>query len=110
MERKQTEPLFEVEQDYARLAASSWIGRPDVREVVEWVREAALASVQSLAAHMTGQVQVIRFCWRVYSIGAVYPDGHEEPNPFDPDGREPWPLTEDERNAAGYTLRSSTAL
>jgi hypothetical protein len=102
VESKQTKPLFEVEQDYARLATSSWIGRPDVRAVVEYVREAALASVQSLAAHMTGQVQLIRFCWRVCGIGAVYPDGHEEPNPFDQYGPEPWPLTDDERNAAGY--------
>jgi hypothetical protein len=35
-------------------------------------------------------------------INAVYPDGRQEPNPFDPDGPEPWPLTEDEIKAAGF--------
>lgn len=102
MESEQTKPLFEVEQDYARRAASSWIGRPDVREVVEYVREAALACVTPLEAHMTGQKQVIRFCWCMCSIGALYPDGRKEPNPFDPDGLEPWPLTEEEIKAAGF--------
>lgn len=102
MESERTKPLFDVEEDCARLAASSWIGRPEVREVVEYLREAALASVHSLAAHITAQVQVIRLCWRACDIGAVYPDGREEPNPFDPSGPEPWPVTEDERKAARY--------
>lgn len=44
----------------------------------------------------------MRFCWRVCGIGPVYPDGSEEPNPFDPEGPEPWPLTKRERELAGY--------
>jgi hypothetical protein len=94
--------LFEVEADYALRAASSWIGRPDAREVVEYVREAALACVMPLEVHMTGQKQVLRFCWRMCKINAVYPDGRQEPNPFDPDGPEPWPLSEEEIKAAGF--------
>ena len=41
-------------------------------------------------------------CWRICGIGPVYPDGSEEPNPFDPEGPAPWPLTEREREQAGY--------
>lgn len=102
MESEQSGPLFEVEADYARRAASSWIGRPDVREVVEYVREAALACVMPLEVHMTGQKEVLRFCWRMCKINAVYPDGRQEPNPFDPEGPEPWPLSEEEIKAAGF--------
>ena len=32
----------------------------------------------------------------------VYPDGSEEPNPFDPQGPAPWPLAERERELAEY--------
>ena len=44
----------------------------------------------------------MRFCWRICGIGPVYPDGSEEPNPFDPEGTAPWSLTEREREQAGY--------
>lgn len=32
----------------------------------------------------------------------MYPDGSEEPNPFDPQGPAPWPLAERERELAEY--------
>jgi hypothetical protein len=44
----------------------------------------------------------MRFCWRVCGIGAVYPDGSQEPNPFDPEAPESWSLTASEREQAGY--------
>jgi len=44
----------------------------------------------------------MRFCWRVCGIGPVYPDGSQEPNPFDSEGPAPWPLTKNERELAGY--------
>lgn len=34
----------------------------------------------------------------------MYPDGSEEPNPFDPQGPAPWPLAERERELAEYIV------
>lgn len=38
----------------------------------------------------------------ICGIGPVYPDGSEEPNPFDPEGPAPWPLTKRERELVRY--------
>jgi hypothetical protein len=95
-------PLFRKEEEYARAAASSWIAHPVVRGALDAVRPNALAVTAILLPYMTDQIQCMRFCWRVCGIGPVYPDGSEEPNPFDPEGLAPWPLTECEREEAGY--------
>ena len=102
MESEKAGPLFEKEELYGRAAASSWIGHPAVRGALDAARPAAVAVTAPLIPHMTDQVQCTRFCSRVFEIGLVYPDGSEEPNPFDPEGREPWPLTGRERELAGY--------
>ncbi len=102
MESDKVRPLFEKEEEYARAAASSWIAHPAVRGALNAVRPNAVAATALLLPHMVDQIQCMRFCWRICGIGPVYPDGSEEPNPFDPGGPAPWPLTEREREQAGY--------
>jgi hypothetical protein len=102
VESDKVRPLFEKEQKYARAAASSWIAHPAVRGALDAVRPNAVAVTALLLPHMADQIQCMRFCWRICGIGPVYPDGSEEPNPFDPEGPGPWPLTERERELAGY--------
>ena len=102
MESEKVRPLFKKEEEYARAAASSWIAHPAVRSALDALRPSAVAVTALLLPHMADQVQCMRFCWRICGIGPVYPDGSEEPNPFDPKGPAPWSLTEREREQAGY--------
>jgi hypothetical protein len=102
MESENAGPLFAKEEQYAKAAASSWIAHPAVRGALDTARPHAVAVTATLLPHMTNQVQCMRFCWRVCGIGPVYPDGSQEPNPFDPKGPAPWPLTKSERELAGY--------
>jgi hypothetical protein len=95
-------PLFRKEEKYALAAASSWIANPAVRSALDAARPSAVAITAPLLPHMVNQVQCMRACWRACGIGAVYPDGSQEPNPFDPEGPDPWPLTDRERGQAGY--------
>ncbi|GGR05601.1 hypothetical protein [Kitasatospora griseola] len=93
---------YQREEEHARKTAASWIGHPEVRSAVEAVAPAAGEVVSLLQRHLVDQINIMRFCWRVCGIGARYTDGTEEPNPFDPDGAESWPLTDEEWTAAGY--------
>jgi hypothetical protein len=102
VESEKVRPLFEKEEQYARAAASSWIAHPAVRSALDAARPNAVAVTALLLPHMADQIQCMRFCWRICGIGPVYPDGSEEPNPFDPEGPAPWPLTKRERELAGY--------
>jgi hypothetical protein len=102
VESEKVGPLFRTEEKYARAAASSWIANPAVRIALDAARPSAVAITAPLLPHMVNQVQCMRFCWRVCGIGALYPDGSQEPNPFDPEGPDPWPLTDHERRQAGY--------
>lgn len=102
MESEKAGSLFKKEEQYARVAASSWIAHPAVRSALDAARPSAVAVTRLLLPHMTDQVQCMRFCWRVCGIGPVYPDGSREPNPFEPEGLAPWPLTAQEREVAGY--------
>lgn len=102
VESEKVRPLFQKEEEYARAAASSWIAHPAVRGALDAARPNALAVTALLLPHMANQIQCMRFCWRICGIGPVYPDGSEEPNPFDPEGPAPWPLTKPERELAGY--------
>jgi hypothetical protein len=102
VESEKIGPLFRKEEKYARAAASSWIAYPAVRSALDAARPSAVAVTAPLLPYMVDQVQCMRFCWRVCGIGALYPDGSQEPNPFDPEGPDPWPLTDHERWQAGY--------
>jgi hypothetical protein len=102
VESEKVGPLFRKEEKYARAAASSWIANPAVRIALNVARPNAVAVTTPLLPYMANQVQCMRFCWRVCGIGALYPDGSQEPNPFDPEGPDPWPLTDHERRQAGY--------
>jgi hypothetical protein len=102
VESEKAGPLFEKEEQYARAAASSWIALPAVRTALDAARPNAVAVIALLLPHMADQVQCMRFCWRVGGIGPLYPDGSQEPNPFDPEGPAPWPLAKSERELAGY--------
>jgi hypothetical protein len=73
-----------------------------VRPAITATAAAAPAMVEEFPPYLVNQVQISRFCWRVCQISPVYPDGSEEPNPFDPGGPEAWPLTERVRHLAGY--------
>ncbi len=72
---------------------AAWIGHPGVRSVIEGRREAAETATVLFARHLVDQVQVLRFCSRVFDIGARCPDGAQEPNPFDSTSPGQWPLT-----------------
>jgi hypothetical protein len=102
VESEKVGPLFRTEEKYARAAASSWIANPAVRSALDAARPSAVAITAPLLPHMVNQVQCMRFCWRACGIGALYPDGSQEPNPFDPEGTDPWPLTGHERRQARY--------
>jgi hypothetical protein len=101
MESEKVGPPFKKEEEYAR-AAASWIAHPAVRSALDAMRPNAVAVTALLLPHMADQIQCMRFCWRICGIGPVYPDGSEEPNPFDPEGPASWTLTEGEREQAGY--------
>jgi hypothetical protein len=102
VESEKVRPLFKKEEEYARAAASSWIVHPAVRSALNAARPDAVVVTGPLLLHMSDQIQCMRFCWRICGIGSVYPDGSEEPNPFDPAGPAPWPLTKHERELVGY--------
>jgi hypothetical protein len=102
MKSEKVRPLFRKEEKYARAAASSWVAHPAVRSALDAARPNAIAVTALLLPYMADQKHCMRFCWRVCGIWPVYPDGSQEPNPFDPEGPEPWPLTESERGQAGY--------
>src|SRR5208283_938295 len=110
VESDKVRPLFEKEEEYARAAASSWIAHPAVRGALNAVRPNAVAVTALLLPHMVDQIQCMRFCWRICGIGPVYPDGSEEPNPFDPGGPAPWPLTEREREQMAGTVARVTEI
>lgn len=90
------------EEQWARKVAASWLGDPAVRAAVESAAPAAAQIVAPLVRHMVSQVEITRFCWKVCGIGALYPDGSESPNPFDPAAPGAWQLSDDERTQAGY--------
>jgi hypothetical protein len=102
VESEKTGPLFKKEEEYARAAVSSWVGHPAVRRALDAVRPTAIAITSRLLPYVEDQIQCMRFCWRICEIGPVHPDGSTEPNPFDSEGPEPWPLTEYDRELAGY--------
>ncbi|MFJ5534926.1 hypothetical protein [Streptomyces sp. NPDC093261] len=93
---------YRKEEQWARQVAASWLGLPAVREAVEAAASTAAEIVAPLARHMVSQVEMTRFCWRVCDITPSFPDGSEGPNPFDPAAPGAWPLTDAERELAGY--------
>jgi hypothetical protein len=93
---------FKAEETYARAAAASWIGHPQVRQVLDEARPAAVAACGFLLRYVHNQIQTMRFCWRICQIGPLLPDGTEDHGPFRSDSPDPWPLTDQEQAAAGY--------
>lgn len=93
---------YETEAKHAKMVAVSWLGHPAVRTAIDNVRPLAITAVMNLTPYLVDQIQISRFCCCVCQIGLVRPDGSEEPNPFDPDGPDPWPLTSELRHEAGF--------
>jgi hypothetical protein len=94
------ETWYKNEESYAHAAAASWIGHAAVEPGIGRFGPAAAVVTALFARHLTDQKQVFRFCLRAFDMNVVYPDGSEEPNPFDPDDRRAWRLTAGERTAA----------
>jgi hypothetical protein len=93
---------FKAEDTYARATAASWIGHPQVRQVLDEARPSAVTACDFLLRYMHNQIQTSRFCWWVCRIGTLLPDGREDHGPFRSDSADPWLLTEQEREVAGY--------
>jgi hypothetical protein len=83
---------FQAEEQQAIDALARWIGHPAVRGVVERRRVGAETVVMPIARHLTGQVEVIRFCWHVYEIAGIEPGWELRRG-------QPWLLTVNEMNA-----------
>jgi hypothetical protein len=88
---------FRNEECYGVDALAGWIGHSAVRAVLERRGVAAETTVMLFAEFLVDQVQVIRFCARVFEVAYRFPDGSEEPSPFDRAGPEHWPLTPAQR-------------
>ena len=82
---------FQAEEQQAIDAVARWVGHPAVRGVIERRRIGAETVVMPIGRMLTGQVQVIRFCWHVFGLAGIEP-GWELRN------GEPWMLTISEMN------------
>lgn len=82
---------FQAEEQQAIDAVARWVGHPAVRGVIERRRIGAETVVMPIERMLTGQVQVIRFCWHVFGLAGIEP-GWELRN------GEPWMLTISEMN------------
>jgi hypothetical protein len=94
-QERSDEPLrkkFEAEEQQAIDAVMRWVGHPAVRGVIERRRIGAETVVMPIERMLTGQVQVIRFCWHVFGLGGIEPGWELR------EGR-PWLLTAGEMNA-----------
>lgn len=83
---------FKAEEQQAIDALARWIGHPAVGGVVERRRVGAETVVMPIARHLTGQVEVIRFCWHAYEIAGIEPGWELRRG-------QPWLLTVSELNA-----------
>ena len=83
---------FEAEEQQAIDALARWIGHPAVGGVIERRRVGAKTVVMPIARHLTGQVEVIRFCWHAYEIAGIEPGWELRRG-------QPWLLTVSEMNA-----------
>lgn len=94
---KSFDELFGNEQQYAITAVAGWIAHPAVRRVVDRRRVQAETMTMLFEPFLVDQVQVLRFCCRVFDVAIRYPDGQEETNPFDRNDPQAWLLTPAER-------------
>jgi hypothetical protein len=74
---------FRNEERYGVDALAGWIRHPAVRGILERRSVPAEITVLLFAEFLVDQVQMIRFCSRVFDVAYRFPDGTEEPNPFD---------------------------
>jgi hypothetical protein len=63
-----------------------WIGHPALQPVVERRRLGAEAVVLPISRLLTGQGEVVRFCWHIYGMAGIDPDWNLRRG-------EPWMLT-----------------
>jgi hypothetical protein len=108
--RRPVDGFFRNEEQYAAAALAGWAGHPALPSVVERRRVAAETTTMLFERYLADQVQVLRFCCRIFDISFRYPDGSEEPNPFDPQDPEGWPLSPAERAAAGRSAADFRAV
>jgi hypothetical protein len=83
---------FEAEEQQAIDAVARWVGHPAVRGVVERRRIGAETVVMPIGRMLTGQIQVIRFCWHVFGLAGIEPGWELRRG-------QPWLLTVSEMNA-----------
>jgi hypothetical protein len=98
--RGSVDDFFHKEERYGRSALAAWIGHPAIPAIIERRRVAAETTTMLFEKYLVDQLQIVRFCFRVFDVGVRYSDGQEEPNPFDPSDPEGWPLSSSERAAA----------
>ncbi len=82
---------FEAEERQAVDAVARWVGHPAVRGVIERRRVGAETVVMPIERLLTGQIQVIRFCWHVFGLAGIEPGWNLRRG-------EPWKLTSTEMN------------
>jgi hypothetical protein len=95
-----TDKLFHNEETAGRAVFARWIGHPATRAIITRRLVAAETVTMPVARFLVDQIQVIRFCTRIFEVGVRYPDGTEEPNPFDPADPQGWPMTPHDRRRA----------
>jgi hypothetical protein len=83
---------FEAEEQQAIDTLARWIGHPAVRRIIERRRVGAETVVMPIERHLSGQIEVIRFCWHVYGIAGIEPGWELRRG-------EPWLLTISEMSA-----------
>lgn len=64
---------FEAEEQQAIEALARWIGHPAVPGIIGRRRVGAETVVMPIERHLTGQIEVIRFCWHVFGIAGIEP-------------------------------------
>jgi hypothetical protein len=64
---------FEAEEQQAIDALARWIGHPAVRGIIDRRRVGAETFVMPIERHLSGHVEVIRFCWHVFGIAGIEP-------------------------------------
>ena len=83
---------FQAEERQAVDALTRWIRHPAIPAIINRRRIGAETVVMPIARHLTGQIEVIRFCWNAYEIAGVGPDWELRRG-------EPWLLTPEEMNS-----------
>jgi hypothetical protein len=108
--RRPVDGFFRNEEQYAAAALAAWAGHPALPPGIERRRVAAETTTMLFERYLADQVQVLRFCCRIFDISYHYPDGSEESNPFDPQDPQCWPLSPAERASASRSAADFRAV